>query len=439
MKTVCKKLLSLMLVAILLVSAVPFQASAAESDEGPVEGVTQYTLTLYAWGAGDEYQGATVSGGKSVNMTVTYQTNIGVLPDAVLEGYTFAGWYTAAGDKVESTNATYREAGDLTLYARFTLNTKNLELKYTLNGDTANPVYIKSLNLAESVNLLDYLDQNEFNNVKAVVPAGYSWDTHWRDYRLQELTAQDTVMSVAQVVYVNFTANTYKLSFNPQGGTVSPTSKDVTFNTKVGELPTPTYSGKVFLGWADASGKTYTENTVYTVAGDTTLYAQWADEAFVLLKIYINGDTSSADRIMDMTGYIKEQNLHRSDVAAVVKKFYSAADSNGLKLDGLYTDTTWVDYKADSSYVGTETVRVVEGEPMYVYVMVNNAKYGSTSSETTNNTTNNNTSNTTNNNTSTADPSNPATGDMIFVPMAVMVISAAAIVLFLSSKKRMVK
>ena len=36
MKTVCKKLLSLMLVAVLLVSAMPFQASAAEIDSIPV-------------------------------------------------------------------------------------------------------------------------------------------------------------------------------------------------------------------------------------------------------------------------------------------------------------------------------------------------------------------------------------------------------------------
>ena len=46
MKAVCKKLFSLMLVAILLVSAVPFQASAEEVNETVA---TEATFPLLLW------------------------------------------------------------------------------------------------------------------------------------------------------------------------------------------------------------------------------------------------------------------------------------------------------------------------------------------------------------------------------------------------------
>lgn len=55
----------------------------------------------------------------------------------------------------------------------------------------------------------------------------------------------------------------------------SVTSKKVYYKTAVGELPQPTLKGYTFTGWQDENGKTYTEDTVYNILGDTTLYAYW--------------------------------------------------------------------------------------------------------------------------------------------------------------------
>ena len=43
--------------------------------------------------------------------------------------------------------------------------------------------------------------------------------------------------------------NKYKITFNVNGGSVSPTSKDIKSGEKYGELPTPTRSGYKFVGW----------------------------------------------------------------------------------------------------------------------------------------------------------------------------------------------
>ncbi|MDR3366581.1 MAG: leucine-rich repeat protein [Prevotellaceae bacterium] len=78
--------------------------------------------------------------------------------------------------------------------------------------------------------------------------------------------------------WVTGVAATYMLTFNAQSGTVSPVSKTVASGVAVGALPVPTRSGYGFGGWytgQNGAGTLYTESTVYSAAGNTTLYAKW--------------------------------------------------------------------------------------------------------------------------------------------------------------------
>ena len=78
--------------------------------------------------------------------------------------------------------------------------------------------------------------------------------------------------------YAQWQIATYTLTFNPgDGGTVSPTSKSVTYNTAVGDLPTPTRQGFRFAGWFTSAtgGKQVTNKTVFTWTANTTIYAHW--------------------------------------------------------------------------------------------------------------------------------------------------------------------
>ena len=129
--------------------------------------------------------------------------------------------------------------------------------------------------------------------------AGYtcSWNTKtdgtgtkYNSGATASITADTTLYSVC-------TANTYKVTFNPNGGTVSTTSKSVTFGQKYGKdstLPTPTRAdstdsktGKtisyVFEGWYTAAngGTKVTDETLVNTASDHSIYAHWISKPII--------------------------------------------------------------------------------------------------------------------------------------------------------------
>lgn len=441
MNAMSKKLLSLALAVIMLIGVLPATA-LAEGLEGDVLGgdseivaaAATCTVTLDA-------NGGTMDGNATATRNVESGKQVGTLPTPTREGYNFLGWYTAkeGGSLVEA--GTIINA-DQTIYAQWSLKTKVVLVKAVVSENINGAYTIKTLNLAEETNLLNYLK----SNVNSTLPAmtGYSivgdgeGNAYWWYYNGERLLiAQDNELQEAETVYVKYKANDYTLYFNANGGKCDTTSKTVTYDAKVGTLPTPTKEGEVFMGWYDEDGNKYTSDTVYKVAGDTTLYAKWTDEAFVLLKIYTGGSTASADRIVDLTGYIVDSKVTMDTVTSIVKSFYSVQTGYELKIEGLYTDETWADYKNNSSKAGTPTVQIVDGELTYIYVMVSAVKTSGTTTGGTN--TGGTTSGGTNADTN-ADPSNPKTSDdsMIVMSMTMMVLTAAAFVAMTSRKKWMV-
>lgn len=83
-----------------------------------------------------------------------------------------------------------------------------------------------------------------------------------------------TPKSQAVAVYKDLT--TYTITFDPNGGTVNPSTMTTGANKKLASLPTPTRSGNYYFdGWftAKSGGTKITTNTVFTA--DTTVFAQW--------------------------------------------------------------------------------------------------------------------------------------------------------------------
>lgn len=469
MKAVSKKLLSLLLVAILLVSAVPFQAFAAENETtaatDAAEETTAATVAVEETEAAEEEteaaeqeteaeeetQAPTVAAGTEATLlldanggvigTAVSQSikvyegkQIGSLPTPTRSGYTFKGWFSAkeGGKYFDGTEKFYADSTPATLYAHWELNAKGVIIKAVVDGDKANAYDIHKATVGVNQLLLDYLDSVK-SQVK--VPAGYTWDTHWYDFSTDELIAQNENFSNWRTVYVKFNAKTnLKLYFSVgEGAKVDPTTKTVTFNKKVGDLPTPTKTGYVFRGWFDDAGKQYTSSTVYKVNGDTTLTASWKKQATVILEIYTNGKTSEPDRCPVLTGYAVGDYVNREDVSKIIKKYYSAKSGSSLTVQGLYSANMWQDYLANSSTNGIESIQIhTADEAIHIYVMVNNAKQGGSSD------TNTNTNTTTQPTKKPADPSNPKTGDesMIYVSMTVMLVAAAALVVVAQLRKR---
>ena len=101
------------------------------------------------------------------------------------------------------------------------------------------------------------------------------------------VTDSSPVISASDhTLYAHWTANTYTLSYDANGGTVSPAGKKVTYGMTYGALAAPTRAGFAFLGWYTApdGGTEVTGATAVTTASDHTIYAHWqrADAYHVL-------------------------------------------------------------------------------------------------------------------------------------------------------------
>ena len=84
--------------------------------------------------------------------------------------------------------------------------------------------------------------------------------------------------------YAKWTANTYTVIFDTNGGSVDPTSA-VTVAGKLTSLPIPTYDGYNFLGWYTQKdgGEKVTTDTVFAM--DSTIYAHWSNIPVTSLEL----------------------------------------------------------------------------------------------------------------------------------------------------------
>ena len=76
-------------------------------------------------------------------------------------------------------------------------------------------------------------------------------------------------------------AKKYTITFNANGGSVSPTSKEVTYDQTYGELPTPSRKGHTFKGWYLGNTKIESSNTV-KILSNSTLTASWEANKYTI-------------------------------------------------------------------------------------------------------------------------------------------------------------
>ena len=394
-----------------------------ESNDPPAPPAGSITLTL------DAGSGTIGSSGSTTTITITEKDSAGkyvvpTLPTASRSGYTFKGWFLADGTRVENGSKLVESATATAQYELITYNLKVKGMKTTQSAENA--WLITEYNATPNQNLLGFLRNHATTAVQDATPTGYKLKKSgdaivWYNYNgSTTLSDQLQITSAAQEVLVKYEPKTFTLYFQVDGGKVDPTSKTVTYDSKVGTLPTPTKSGEVFMGWFDSDGVQYTSETVYKVNGNTTLTARWQNESSVLLRIYLSPNTTTPDRIVDITGKVVGNSIGRTEVESVVTKYYSGSN---MKLIGLFSDATWASYKAGSITEGTPNVTIQEDvKTTNVHVVVTGATNKPNS--------NNNGSSSTTATTKPADPDNPKTGDsmMIYTASAVMVLAAAALV-----------
>ena len=88
-----------------------------------------------------------------------------------------------------------------------------------------------------------------------------------------EKVTENTVFNKDATIYARYTQNTFTVTFDANGGTVSPTSDTTGADGRLADLPTPTRDGYTFKGWWTVGGDTVTVDWVYSQ--NTTIYARW--------------------------------------------------------------------------------------------------------------------------------------------------------------------
>jgi len=249
----------------------------------------------------------------------------GKLPSPTLTDYDFKGWFDAASGGVEYTAATvYQTAGTTTLYARWEI--KKYKVAFNLDGGTP-AIPEQTINYGSVA-----------TEPTSPTKAGYNF------YRWE--TSGGTVYSFSTPVtnnitlYAKWTARQYTITFDPQGGTVSPASLSVTYNASVGgPLPTPTKTGYDFSGWYSAAsgGEEYTAATVYKTPNDITLYARWTAKQYAITFDPQGGTVSPAS--LPATYYAPVGTLPTPTRAAHKFMGWYSAPSGGTKYEitTLYT------------------------------------------------------------------------------------------------------
>ncbi len=93
-------------------------------------------------------------------------------------------------------------------------------------------------------------------------------------------------------LYTVCEANSSVVTFNANGGSVTPKSKTVKYNSTYGSLPTPTRDGYKFLGWYYNNQK-ITSSSIVKVASNHTLIARWEASEYSLQVNTLNGTVSA--------------------------------------------------------------------------------------------------------------------------------------------------
>ena len=190
-------------------------------------------------------------------------------------GYTFAGW-SGTGIVGTSTNVVIPtgSTGDRTYTANWTANTYTVT--FNAQGGTVGPA-TKTVTFGAT-----------YGTLPTPAKTGHTfggWYTGTGGTGTKVYSSSAVTITANQTLYARWTANTYTVIFNAQGGTVSPATKTVTFGATYGTLPTPARTGHTFSGWYTGTGGTGTKiiaSSTVSLAANRTLYAKWTANKYTI-------------------------------------------------------------------------------------------------------------------------------------------------------------
>ncbi len=207
----------------------------------------------------------------STSKTVKYGSAYGTLPIPTKEGHTFTGWSLNATTISATTNVA--TTSDHTLVAQWQAN--SYLVTFDSNGGTVNT----------SSKTVTY------GTAYGTLPTPVKEGSIFKGWSLNATTisATSNVATMSDHTLVAQWQNSYLVTFDSNGGTVSTSSQTVKYGSAYGTLPTPIKEGYTFTGWR-LNATIITETTNVATASDHTLVAQWQENSY-LVTLDSNGGT----------------------------------------------------------------------------------------------------------------------------------------------------
>lgn len=222
----------------------------------------------------------------------------------------------------------------------------------------------------------DTYPKSDTATISSAVPTrtGYVFNG-WKDSQGTEYKANDTYIEKKDItLYAQWTANTYTVTLNANGGSVTPTSIEVTYGETYAALPTATKAGSVFAGWftaADGGDEVKTTDTVEITSG-TELFAHW-DATKYTITFDANGGKWADDATTKDVD--TEEN---TDETKAIEEFPTNPSQDGYKFKGWFTAADGGDAVTAKTFSSDTTVfaQWVEKETVTLGVTLDGWTYG---------------------------------------------------------------
>jgi uncharacterized repeat protein (TIGR02543 family) len=270
-----------------------------------------YTITFNANGG---------SVNPTTRATVAYG-KLASLPTPTRTGYTFDGWFTAVtGGENVTESAIF--SSDSTIYAHWTIITYTVT--FNANDGEVTP---ESGMTGEGWKLA---------SLPTPMKTGFTFAGWFTAVTGGTQVTTSTVFNANTTIYARWTIT---VTFNANGGTVTPASSTTNTSWKLASLPTPTRTGYTFGGWftEETGGTQITTNTEFSE--NTTVYARWTSTTYTI-TYNLNSGTNDASNPTSYT-------IESSDITL------DSPTRNGYTFGGWYSNSSLTGDAITSISVGS--------------------------------------------------------------------------------------
>ena len=195
---------------------------------------------------------------------LSYGLTYGTMPTPSYAGHTFEGWYTLnTGGALVTMGSPVTDTGDHVLYAHWSA------CQYTV---TFNP---NGGSVSQESKTVVY--GSAYGELPTPIREGYIFMGWFSAVDGGNLISESSVVEDcnAHNLFAHWTGNTCTVTFDANGGSVSPTSKTVAYGSTYGSMPTPRRTGYTFDGWYTDKDLLVTDKTVVEVNDNHVLHAEW--------------------------------------------------------------------------------------------------------------------------------------------------------------------